>query len=101
MEINKDVYFHIDRLNENIQFLEDVFKKHAMSWTLVCKLFDSFPSFIMNELSKKTIAKSIACEVVSLIAILLLAELRVLLFHLKLCVRLTYHRSPRCVLKHL
>lgn len=62
MEINKDVYFHIDRLNENIHFLDDFFNKYSMNWTLVCKLFDTYPTAILDELSKKSIAKSIACE---------------------------------------
>jgi hypothetical protein len=60
-DLNQDLIFNRDRLNENIDFLNDYFEKHEMKWTFVIKAFNGYSGDFIKELSDIT-CSSIASD---------------------------------------
>ena len=60
MEITKDIELIPERLIENIEFLNDYFKRHNVQWTFVAKLFHEYSVDFMKELIKIVPVESIA-----------------------------------------
>lgn len=51
MNLNNNLAFHKERLNENIEFMSDFFLKKEMTWTFVIKAFSLYPNSFIEQLS--------------------------------------------------
>ncbi len=51
MKLNNNLAFHRERLNENIEFMNDFFLKNEMTLTFVIKAFSLYPNSFIEQLS--------------------------------------------------
>ena len=52
MQIGQNTFLNIERLQENINFLDDYFSSNSMTWTFVIKAFNYYPKNFINFLAQ-------------------------------------------------